>query len=86
MLCNFAGTAGYVGKTESGCAWSRPKITAAQDSDIARCEPVQQLSALKHELEANQSPIMRTVFSFLFPFGPGWNSGALDSHSCVRNN
>ena len=29
------------------------------------------------ELEAAQSPVMRTVFAWLFPFGPGWNSGAL---------
>ncbi|KAI0661589.1 Zinc/iron permease [Cubamyces menziesii] len=44
------------------------------DADIQACEPVQQLSALKEELEAAQSPIMRQVFSWLFPFGPGWNS------------
>ncbi|KAF7791189.1 hypothetical protein EIP86_002202 [Pleurotus ostreatoroseus] len=50
------------------------KTLSVLDTDIAQCEPVQQLSVLKHELEANQSPIMRTVFSFLFPFGPGWNS------------
>ncbi|KAI1797274.1 Zinc/iron permease [Ganoderma leucocontextum] len=43
-------------------------------ADIQACAPVQQLSALKEELEAAQSPIMRTVFSWLFPFGPGWNS------------
>ncbi|KAJ8468179.1 hypothetical protein ONZ51_g9801 [Trametes cubensis] len=46
------------------------------DADVQACEPVQQLSALKEELEAAQSPIMRQVFSWLFPFGPGWNSGA----------
>ncbi|TBU49754.1 ZIP-like iron-zinc transporter [Dichomitus squalens] len=44
------------------------------DSDIQGCAPIQQLSALKEELEAAQSPIMRTVFSWLFPFGPGMNS------------
>ncbi|KAI0749456.1 ZIP-like iron-zinc transporter [Daedaleopsis nitida] len=44
------------------------------DADIQACVPVQQLSALKEELESAQSPIMRTVFSWLFPFGPGWNS------------
>ncbi|PIL35730.1 hypothetical protein GSI_02460 [Ganoderma sinense ZZ0214-1] len=44
------------------------------DVDIQACAPVRQLSALKDELEAAQSPIMRTVFSWLFPFGPGWNS------------
>ncbi|KAM5538460.1 hypothetical protein V8D89_007793 [Ganoderma adspersum] len=44
------------------------------NADIQACAPVRQLSALKEELEAAQSPIMRTVFSWLFPFGPGWNS------------
>lgn len=48
-----------------------------QDADIQGCAPIQQLSALKEELESAQSPIMRTVFSWLFPFGPGWNSGTL---------
>jgi len=42
--------------------------------EVQQCSPVQQLSAIKHELEAAQSPIMRQVFSWLFPFGPGWNS------------
>ena len=49
---------------------------ALQDADIAQCAPVQQLSVLKHELEEAQSPVMRQVFAWLFPFGPGWNSGA----------
>ncbi|KAI0711976.1 ZIP-like iron-zinc transporter [Cerioporus squamosus] len=44
------------------------------NADVHGCAPIQQLSALKAELEAAQSPIMRTVFSWLFPFGPGWNS------------
>ncbi|KAI0635770.1 Zinc/iron permease [Trametes polyzona] len=47
---------------------------AVSDADIQACAPVQQLSALKEELEAEQSPIMRQVFAWLFPFGPGWNS------------
>ncbi|CDO74899.1 hypothetical protein BN946_scf184988.g6 [Trametes cinnabarina] len=47
------------------------------DADIQACEPVKQLSALKEEIEAAQSPIMRQVFSWLFPFGPGWNSVSL---------
>ena len=46
-----------------------------QNADVHGCAPVQQLSALKEELESAQSPIMRKVFSWLFPFGPGWNSG-----------
>lgn len=44
------------------------------DTEIRECAPVQQLSALKNELEEAQSPIMRQVFAWLFPFGPGWNS------------
>ncbi|KAI0649363.1 ZIP-like iron-zinc transporter [Trametes meyenii] len=44
------------------------------DADIQACEPVKALGVLKEELEAAQSPIMRQVFSWLFPFGPGWNS------------
>jgi hypothetical protein len=33
------------------------------------------LSAIKAEIEEGESPLMRQVFAFLFPFGPGWNSG-----------
>ncbi|KAI0926041.1 hypothetical protein AcV5_008610 [Taiwanofungus camphoratus] len=44
------------------------------DTEIQRCAPVQQLSAIKREMEASQSLVMRQVFSWLFPFGPGWNS------------
>ncbi|OCH94394.1 Zinc/iron permease [Obba rivulosa] len=47
---------------------------AVTDADISQCAPVQQLGALKRELEAAQSPVMRQVFAWLFPFGPGWNS------------
>jgi solute carrier family 39 (zinc transporter), member 7 len=47
------------------------KIT---DHDIKQCSPVQQLDALKLELEEAESPIMRKIFSFLFPFGPALNS------------
>jgi len=43
-------------------------------TEIEQCAPVVQLSELKQELEAAQSPIMRQVFAWLFPFGPGWNS------------
>ncbi|KAF8896172.1 ZIP-like iron-zinc transporter [Infundibulicybe gibba] len=44
------------------------------ESEIHECPPIQQLSALKHVLEEQESPIMRQVFSWLFPFGPAWNS------------
>ncbi|TFK84254.1 Zinc/iron permease [Polyporus arcularius HHB13444] len=49
-------------------------VARVTNADVQGCAPIQQLSALKEELEAAQSPIMRTVFSWLFPFGPGWNS------------
>ncbi|KAH9948700.1 Zinc/iron permease [Amylocystis lapponica] len=44
------------------------------DTEVQQCGPIQQLSALKAELQASQSAIMRQVFAWLFPFGPGWNS------------
>ncbi|KAF7327935.1 ZIP-like iron-zinc transporter [Mycena kentingensis (nom. inval.)] len=39
-----------------------------------QCQPIWRLSMLKKTLEAEQSPVMRRVFSWLFPFGPGMNS------------
>lgn len=60
-----------------------PSVASILDqlADIEQCEPVQQLSSLKEELESTASPVMRQVFAWLFPFGPGWNSGA---HVCLR--
>ncbi|PPQ91714.1 LOW QUALITY PROTEIN: hypothetical protein CVT25_012855 [Psilocybe cyanescens] len=49
-------------------------ILSVYDDDIQQCAPVQKLTLLKETLEEQQSPIMRTVFSWLFPFGPAWNS------------
>lgn len=47
-----------------------------QDTEIRQSGPVQRLSAIKEEVEASQSPIMRQVFAWLFPFdSPGWNAG-----------
>lgn len=37
---------------------------------------MRKLSALKLELAESESPVMRQVFAWLFPFGPGWNAGA----------
>ena len=37
---------------------------------------VQKLSSVKASVEEQQSPLMRQVFAYLFPFGPGWNAGA----------
>lgn len=44
------------------------------NTDVHQCAPVQRLSKIKTQLEEAQSPIMRQVFAWLFPFGPGWNS------------
>ncbi|CAL1716259.1 unnamed protein product [Somion occarium] len=44
------------------------------DSDIQKCAPIKELGILKAKLADAQSPIMRQVFSWLFPFGPAWNS------------
>ncbi|KAF9036248.1 ZIP zinc transporter-domain-containing protein [Panaeolus papilionaceus] len=44
------------------------------EEHIQECEPIKQLGHLKETLEAQHSPIMRTVFAWLFPFGPAWNS------------
>ncbi|KAI0346516.1 Zinc/iron permease [Trametopsis cervina] len=50
------------------------KVVTVLDTDIHRTAPVRELSALKAQLEEGQSPIMRQIFAWLFPFGPGWNS------------
>ncbi|KAF4596201.1 hypothetical protein EYR38_007576 [Pleurotus pulmonarius] len=44
------------------------------ENDIQSCEPVQKLSALKTQIEDGESPILRQIFAWLFPFGPGWNA------------
>ncbi|KAK7033309.1 Zinc/iron permease [Favolaschia claudopus] len=44
------------------------------ESEIQECLPVWRLGLLKSTLEAEQSPFMRKVFAWLFPFGPAWNS------------
>ncbi|CAK5268357.1 unnamed protein product [Mycena citricolor] len=43
-------------------------------SEVDDCLPVWRLSMIKKTLEAEASPVMRTVFNYLFPFGPAWNS------------
>ncbi|KAG1775291.1 ZIP-like iron-zinc transporter [Suillus placidus] len=45
-----------------------------RESEIHECPSVEKLSALKIAVEDEGSPIMRQVFAWLFPFGPGWNS------------
>jgi len=55
-------------------AFDVANLTVRQ-AEIQQCLPVQRLSALKTGIEENESPIMRQVFAWLFPFGPAWNSG-----------
>jgi solute carrier family 39 (zinc transporter), member 7 len=50
-------------------------VPCEQDTDIQACAPVRQLGALKEQLEEGESPVLRQVFAWLFPFGPAWNSG-----------
>ncbi|KAF8164005.1 ZIP-like iron-zinc transporter [Pholiota molesta] len=60
---NGAGGAAHEGKTLS-----------VFENEIHECAPIRNLSALKETLTEQQSPILRTVFAWLFPFGPAWNS------------
>jgi zinc transporter 7 len=70
LLAYFAsGIYGHI--TDSGAA---EKVLVVHESEIQQCPPIQKLSALKFALEENESPIMRQVFAWLFPFGPGWNA------------
>jgi hypothetical protein len=58
-----------------------PVLNPTQETEISECPPIQRLSALKAKIEEQQSPIMRQVFAWLFPFGPAWNSGMRVSFS-----
>ncbi|KAF5372779.1 hypothetical protein D9615_010115 [Tricholomella constricta] len=44
------------------------------ETEVQACVPVQKLSVLKEALVEGESPILRQVFAWLFPFGPAWNS------------
>lgn len=61
----------------------KPKLTNVssppdtQESDIEACPAIEKLSELKIAVDDTESPIMRQVFAWLFPFGPGWNAGRL---------
>ncbi|EJD47214.1 Zinc/iron permease [Auricularia subglabra TFB-10046 SS5] len=54
------------------CVDVKSKTAVITEADVAACAPVAALSALKAEGE--QSSALRAVFSWLFPFGPAWNS------------
>ncbi|KAN0092986.1 ZIP Zinc transporter domain containing protein [Tylopilus felleus] len=53
---------------------SEQSKSVIRESDIQDCAAVEKLSDLKRAVEDNESPIMRQVFSWLFPFGPAWNA------------
>ncbi|KAG6840580.1 hypothetical protein C0991_005720 [Blastosporella zonata] len=56
-------------------AESHKLLTATiSESDVQECVPIKQLSALKEVIEEGESPLLRQVFAWLFPFGPAWNS------------
>ncbi|KAF8627068.1 hypothetical protein AX17_006407 [Amanita inopinata Kibby_2008] len=44
------------------------------EDELQSCEALQTLNAVKHAVEESESPFMRKVFAWLFPFGPAWNS------------
>lgn len=54
---------------------NRTNVLSFQESEIHECASIEKLSALKIAVEEKESPIMRQVFAWLFPFGPGWNAG-----------
>ncbi|KAF7771586.1 hypothetical protein Agabi119p4_5897 [Agaricus bisporus var. burnettii] len=49
-------------------------ILTVSEADLHKCSAVQKLSALKVAVDEQESPIMRQVFAWLFPFGPAGNS------------
>ena len=49
-------------------------LPGCQANDIQNTEPVRRLTELKEQLEEDASKLTRQVFSWLFPFGPAWNS------------
>ncbi|KAL4072708.1 Zinc/iron permease [Scleroderma yunnanense] len=53
---------------------SQQSSLVIRESEIQKCPPVERLSELKIAVEDSESPIMRQVFAWLFPFGPGWNA------------
>ncbi|KAM6490554.1 ZIP-like iron-zinc transporter [Amanita muscaria] len=51
-----------------------PNSVSVLESELQSCEAMQKLNAVKQVVEESESPIMRTVFAWLFPFGPAGNS------------
>jgi solute carrier family 39 (zinc transporter), member 7 len=71
----FAFFACIASQISANVTHEKPKATlTVRQADIQNCASVQQLSALKIGIEEGESPFMRQVFAWLFPFGPAWNS------------
>ncbi|KAF8813186.1 Zip-domain-containing protein [Phlegmacium glaucopus] len=62
------------GVKENGLNDTTERLVSVLEDEILQCAPIQRLSVLRQTLEAQHSPVMRTIFSWLFPFGPAWNS------------
>ncbi|KIJ13428.1 hypothetical protein PAXINDRAFT_117146 [Paxillus involutus ATCC 200175] len=60
--------------TSHAALHSEQSILVIRESEIHDCAAVEKLSDLRRAVEDNESPIMRQVFAWLFPFGPGWNA------------
>ncbi|RDB25913.1 Zinc transporter SLC39A7 [Hypsizygus marmoreus] len=62
------------GKVKSEFDTSNLLSTTVFETEVQDCPPIRRLGALKQALEEGESPILRQVFNWLFPFGPAWNS------------
>ncbi|KAF9450077.1 ZIP-like iron-zinc transporter [Macrolepiota fuliginosa MF-IS2] len=75
----FALLACYAWHSGASATTVTPKYNAGDvltilESELKNCSTVQKLSALKIAVEEQESPVMRQVFAWLFPFGPAANS------------
>ncbi|TFK74195.1 Zinc/iron permease [Pluteus cervinus] len=64
----------YGGELHGAVSSSGADHLSVTVDDIHNCSSIRTLSTLKRTLEEGESPIMRQVFAWLFPFGPAWNS------------
>jgi zinc transporter 7 len=62
------------GEKEAGVNDTTEPLVSVLEDEILQCAPIQRLSVLKQSLEEQHSAVLRTIFSWLFPFGPAWNS------------
>ncbi|KAF8655052.1 hypothetical protein AX16_003253 [Volvariella volvacea WC 439] len=68
-----AGTAATNSKYGAAAKLSPESVSVTID-EVQHCAPVLKLNKLKHIVDSSESPVMRQVFDWLFPFGPAWNS------------